>query len=482
MRTINLIISLGILQFTLLQSQDIIDVRYARTFTTGQATFFKIALGLTVPIENDVDVYTVEYTTTGSNMNLDTASGLFMLPKGVTKSMPIGCYQHGTTNGRDAVPSNFGAFYEMGAVLASNGMAVVAPDFLGMGSSRGFHPYVHAETEATAAVDMIRALQTYMAENELNWNNQLFITGYSQGGHAAMALHKYIEEEVPDEFQVTASLPMSGPYSLTGVMLDLAFRDVEFNFPSYLVYSARGLKEIYPDLYNDESELYKEEFLEDIYRFTSSGNGTTELNLNLVEGLLINYGAVLPGLIFKDSILQVFKSTPEHPFNLALKESDLFDWTPQAPVYMLYCEGDDQVPFRNTVIADSTMNARGAVDVSSKEVSGGRNLDHGQCAIPALNEGIPWLLSFMQTTPNTDIVKIDGLKYGPNPADQNFRLQSEQNIEQVLITDLSGREYAIRKSSNSNFSFETQDWASGMYLMYLSTEDGVDIRKIIIQH
>ncbi len=256
----------------------------------------------------------------------------------------------------------------------------------------------------------------------------------------------------------------------------------EFNFPSYLVYSTRGLKEIYPDLYGDESELFKEEFLDDIYRFTTTGNGTSELNLDLVEALLINYGAVLPGLIFKDSVLQVLQSQPEHPFNLALKESDLYDWTPQAPVYMLYCEGDDQVPFRNTIITDSTMNARGALDVSSKEVSGGRNLDHGQCAIPALNEGIPWLLSFMQTTPTTDIIKIAGLRLAPNPADQNFTIQSEQTIEQLLITDLSGRAYEIRNSSDSNFNIDTHDWASGMYIMYLSTEVGVDVRKVVVQH
>jgi len=482
MRKFYFVLYICLLQFAHISGQDIIQINFEGTFTTAQATFYKIALGLTVPIENNVEIYKVEYSTLGSDMRPDTASGLLMLPVGVTKPMPIACYQHGTTDGRDVVPSNLGAFWEMGAILAANGMAVVAPDFLGMGSSRGFHPYVHAETEATAAVDLIRALQTYMSENDLTWNEQLFITGYSQGGHAAMALHKYIEEEISDEMQVTASLPMSGPYSLSGVMLGLAYGDVEFNFPSYLVYSARALREVYPDIYNDESELFKEEFLEDIYRFTRTGNGTTELNLDLVEGLLINYGAVLPGLIFKDSILQVLRSQPEHPFNIALQESDLFDWTPQAPVYMLYCEGDDQVPFRNTIIADSTMNARGATDVSSKEVSGGRNLDHGQCAIPALNEGIPWLLAFMQTTPTEEIIKIEGLRIAPNPADRNITVQTDQVIQKILITDLSGREYAIRKTSDSNFNFDTNAWPSGMYLMYLSTEKGVDVRKVIIQH
>lgn len=463
-------------------AQEIVSVTYAREYTTTQANIIKFAIGLTVPIEHNVDIYKVLYTTTGSDMNLDTASGLFMLPSGINRPMPIACYQHGTTTGRSDVPSNLRAFYEMGVLLATNGIAVVAPDYLGMGSSRGFHPYVHAETEATAAVDLIRALQTYMSEEELTWNQQLFITGYSQGGHAAMALHQYIEEEIPDEMQVTASLPMSGPYSLSGVMLGLAYGEEEFNFPSYLVYSARGLKEIYPDLYDQESDLYKEEFLPEIIQFTSTGEGTSELNLDLIDGLLTRYGTVQPKLIYRDSILNVFQTQPDHPFNRALAESDVYDWTPKAPVYMLYCEGDDQVPFRNTIIADSVMNARGAQDVRSMEVSGGRNLDHSQCAIPALNEGIPWLLSFIQTTPTIDLISIADLSIAPNPADISFQLINGSTVTRMDISDMSGRRIVSLAGGDIQQTISTSQWTDGMYLLYLYTDAGLDIRKLIVHH
>ncbi|MBO0155283.1 hypothetical protein J0688_25075, partial [Vibrio parahaemolyticus] len=45
-------------------------------------------------------------------------------------------------------------------------------------------------------------------------SSHLFITGYSQGGHVAMATHKVIERDYAREFTVTASGPMSGPYNL----------------------------------------------------------------------------------------------------------------------------------------------------------------------------------------------------------------------------------------------------------------------------
>jgi hypothetical protein len=35
------------------------------------------------------------------------------------------------------------------------------PDYIGMGGSPGLHPYVHAASEATASIDMIRAAREF---------------------------------------------------------------------------------------------------------------------------------------------------------------------------------------------------------------------------------------------------------------------------------------------------------------------------------
>ena len=60
------------------------------------------------------------------------------------------------------------------------------------------------------------AVSTWCSDNQVAINEQLFITGYSQGGYASMAVHKYLEN--PSIHEVTAASHMSGPYNLSHVM------------------------------------------------------------------------------------------------------------------------------------------------------------------------------------------------------------------------------------------------------------------------
>ena len=100
----------------------------------------------------------------------------------------------------------------IGACYASQGYAVVAADYLGYGDSTEYHPYIHADSEATAAADALRAAKQAARNLGFEFDGKLFLSGYSQGGHATMALHRYLQEELNSEFTVSASAPMAGPY------------------------------------------------------------------------------------------------------------------------------------------------------------------------------------------------------------------------------------------------------------------------------
>ena len=64
-------------------------------------------------------------------------------------------------------------------------------------------------------VDGLRAAKKYLqADSSTKPSSKLFISGYSQGGHVAMATHKVIERDYSSEFTVTASGPMSGPHNM----------------------------------------------------------------------------------------------------------------------------------------------------------------------------------------------------------------------------------------------------------------------------
>ncbi|MEL6388523.1 MAG: alpha/beta fold hydrolase [Bacteroidota bacterium] len=464
-----------------MQSQDIVSVEFNSTLTAPIARLLALTLGVTVDITYDVDFYVVEYTTTGTDMRLDTASGLFMIPDGLNEPLPILCYQHGTTDGRSDVPSNFGAAYQLGALFGSNGVAVAAPDYLGMGSSRGFHPYVHAETEATAAVDMIYALRTWLDEQGTGYTDDLFVTGYSQGGHAAMALHQYIETEKPADLNVTANLSMSGPYSLSGVMQGLSFdEEIDYLFPSFLVYSARALREVNPETYQSEDQLYKPSFLGPIEEFVRTGEGLGALNQFLVGQLVQENGMSTPRFMFKDSVQEVLLANPDHPFNVTLRESDVYDWTPQAPVLMLYCPSDDQVPFTNSIIADSVMNANGAPDVSAEDVSGGEILDHAQCAIPALNRGVPWLFSFLETTSTVEINLAAGLQMSPNPVSDQLLISTEVSMDRISIYSPTGQRLIDQSDLGYSFKIDASSMPNGVYYAHILTTEGLSVEKFLV--
>ena len=366
-------------------SQEVVDITFEGNLSQGFFTVLSATLGLDIELTSGVDLFRMTYTTTGSDNAEDIASGLLILPDNITGPLPIINYQHGTTDGRDDVPSNqSGQEFLLAAAFSTMGFVAYAPDYIGMGTSRGFHPYVNAETEARASIDMLSAVKSYLTSEEIAFTDQLFITGYSQGGHAAMSAHRMIEQELSDELTVTAALPMSGPYDISGIMTDILFTDQEFFFPSYIVYSTLGLQAVNPDLFDDISEVFRPEFVDIIRPFAETGNGLGAMNRQLIDLLQQNFGSSLPRFLLRDELLDILQNDDNDPLTIALQENDVFDWSPQAPLLMLYCEGDDQVPFENSLKADSILNLRGALDTRSMSAESGVALDHNECIAPAL--------------------------------------------------------------------------------------------------
>src|SRR5262249_23460589 len=119
------------------------------------------------------------------------------------------------------------------------------------GASPGLHPYHHARSEATACVDMLRAARTICATNGVPLTNQLFLCGYSQGGHATMALLRELETYHTNEITVTACAPMAGAYDLSGVTTANFLSGKSQPNPYYFIYLLAAYQEVYhlvPDL------------------------------------------------------------------------------------------------------------------------------------------------------------------------------------------------------------------------------------------
>jgi len=161
------------------------------------------------------------------------ASALLFFPQGSASSLPLISLHHGTLVLKTEVPSIAldGAQYMVGMAFGSVGYVSVVPDYLGMGDSPGYQTFLHAKSEATCAVDALRAARTICASNQVTLNGQLFLFGYSQGGHVTMATHRELETFHASEFTVTASAPSAGAYDLGGVTVEAILANPSYPYP-----------------------------------------------------------------------------------------------------------------------------------------------------------------------------------------------------------------------------------------------------------
>lgn len=96
-------------------------------------------------------------------------------------------------------------------------------------STYSYHPYLHADSEATSVIDSIRAARNVAALQGFGLSGKVMLTGYSQGGHASMATHRAIERDMPGEISVVAGAHLSGPYNLSGsLQIPTAIAGIQF--------------------------------------------------------------------------------------------------------------------------------------------------------------------------------------------------------------------------------------------------------------
>ena len=430
------------------------------------------------PIQYDVDFYKLVYNTVDTQGQPTLASGAIAVPSSTCETLPLLAYCHGTVLRKQDIPSAENGESLIGKLFAGGGYVSIMPDYIGLGESSGLHPYVHAESQATATLDMIRAAREFLStELDINHNNQLFLTGYSQGGHAAMGTHKYIQDNsLYDEFNVVASAPCSGPYDLSGSQAPVLTSGQPYSNPGYVVYLIMGYQRAYGNLYNTLSDVLKSPY--DVDMLTYFDGVQDQYDMGTVNNVLPN---VLSDFM-QDTTLSNFMSNPNHPLRVALEDNDNFDWTPERPVRMMYCTGDEQVDFSNSISADSAMNANGASDVDAIEV-GGNSFNHGACVTPALTETFNFFepkttfCGFVQSTENAS----GGFEFSvyPNPTENNLSVAFPITEGTVDVLNLQGQVMQSQSVNTTVHEFELDQFSAGIYFVRWNHASGTNIQKII---
>ena len=450
-------------------TQKLVSDTLVKEYSKQQLTLMLNAIGqitLAQNVEHGVKAYKITYKTHDINNQESTASGLIVVPSSNNCSWSLMTYLHGTVTKKDDVPSNLSLEAQLGSFGAAIVGAVVAlPDYLGLGDSPGLHPYVHAKTEASASLDMLRATREFCQKHNIYLNDDLFIFGYSQGGHSTLALQKHIEKNHADEFNIKYSIPMAGPYDLSGVQKDLVLQDNEFTNPFYLPYVILSYRSLYPKLNEYSLDSIFVSPYDTVANYFNGQYVPDQINAHLPKK---------PKDMLTASFFSDLMDNPNHPLQLALKENDLTDWTPTAPVHFYYCGGDKTVSPQNSIIAHQKMSAMQGTDIKITNI--GDIFDHKTCIVPSLASALN-TFKRLATECNLSIEKQELLSHQifPNPTSNEFKFMSDvQNT--ITIHSLNGQVLIQRPIQPGMNTIDVSQLKLGVYLV----KSGSNTQKLVI--
>ena len=320
----------------------------------------------------DVSMYKIIYNTIDPFGNEVEASGVVAFPENNEQAFPMISWQHGTEVKRDNT-SSFNGFNALSFWLTGMGYIYIEPDYLGLGESEILHPYCLKNPSAWTTIDLIRAVESFsFLNNDFESNDELILFGYSEGGYVTMAAHMMIEDENINEFNLLASFPMAGPYSLSGSMVDVMLSYEPYDAPFYLPYVLVPYISYYE--MGGLDEYFLPEYAE-IFEYVFDGNYSSSYINSLLPDIPIE--VMLP------EVIDDFSNNPNHPLRLYLADNDLWNWAPEKDIHLFHAIADELIPYNNSQIAYDTFINNGSENANLyllPEEYGG----HGEAALYCL--------------------------------------------------------------------------------------------------
>jgi hypothetical protein len=333
-----------------------------------------------------VDTYRVVYRTISVKGRPTTASGVVALPASGRKSLRPVSFTHGTHAARSITGSvePDGQSRVAAILFAGSGYAGVAPDYLGLGLGPGFHPYGHAASEASASLDLLRAARRVAASHGRKLERRVLVTGYSQGGQAAMALGRELQRGRDRYLRLGALAPISGPYDLRHAEIPAALNPKSgLNARTsvfYLSYAITTWDRLY-HLYDSPTAAFKKPYAGRMEKLFDGRGDFQQISPKLpatVDGLLTAR--------YRRWLLH-----PSGKLLRALNDADgTCDWRPRVPVRLYGASGDEQVAYSDTRSCVRSLRAHG---VRPQLVDYGPKTDH----FTTMYRGLPDVLRWFRT-------------------------------------------------------------------------------------
>ena len=347
--------------------------------------------GLDFPLSQmkyDVQIWEITYETLYKGSNI-VASGMAYIPLGDGEEFSYLTFAHGTIAANNEAPSELSMAdiqTFLFAAMASTGLITVVPDLIGFGSSKEImHPYYVEETSALAVIDGLRAVRELLKQEEINSDEELYLSGYSGGGYVTMATHKYIEDYDLEYFDLKASFPAAGGYDMKGVR-DFFFDQEVYETPYFMAYIAESYRTYYDIDTSLAQQIFNEPYAQRIINIFDGLSDGSQINSQLNDTVAV---LIAPG----------FLSEPDNEkyseISQLFEQNSLLSWIPEIPMYLFHGDADITVPYQNTI---DTYDAFLASGTSSEIITltTFEGADH-------YTGFVPYLESFMNT-----IMKLEG--------------------------------------------------------------------------
>jgi hypothetical protein len=325
----------------------------------------------------------VSYITHDYQQQPITVSGLMAVPQHVSPRGVVS-YQRGTNPLRTEVPSTPSVQEGLlgAAIFAGRGYIYLAADYIGGGVSHDLHPYYHAETTANAVVDLLRAARDWTRAQGMTYPRPLLLTGFSQGGHAAMAAHRALQMLDDPDLQVTASAPIAGPYNISGISIPYNLTGQAALNSLYIAYIAHAYSVIYEQPLDS---FLREPYASQVPALFDGTHSTDQVN----DALPTSVEALV-----QPDMLRQLREGEANWFLEAARANDVYDWTPLVPVRLYNGERDLDVSPEQARFTAAHMTALGA-DVQF--MSAGET-DHGASILAVMPEIVAWFDTFAPIT------------------------------------------------------------------------------------
>ena len=329
-----------------------------RAAVTAELTADGFAAGA---VRYGVRTYRLVYRTVSATGRPTTASGLLAVPVNTAHRLSVVSFTHGTEVYRGDAPSMQPHGFEPASAYtySSAGFATVEPDYLGLGTGPGPHPWMDVPSETTAALDMLHAARTYLAGQGRTPRSRVFVTGFSQGASAALGLGRALQHGALPGFRLGALAPISGAYDLRHAELPALLDgelvrlnpDPRLGAKYSVLYTAYGLVAFnrLHRFYTSPAEVFQEPYARTIQQLFDS-NHTGQQVFNGTPG---NLRKLLTARGF--ALLR----HPSGGLATTLRIDDsVCGWAPAAPARLYLATHDEQAVNANTWHCQADFAAR----------------------------------------------------------------------------------------------------------------------------